>query len=307
MIDVRLRSTIPDTELDAKKGKIVTPGDYNLVLTGPARLRKPDGSLLAVYLPGVLAEPMADAYPVLHTIRMLTDNRGLASGTPRQQRGDQKRTRTRKIASATIGAVDPGPSTTRAAGRLPVCRLTSWTGQHADEWAELRPLFQAIGGHFREQVPDRWRVQQQWADRTPEDWVIPGTPFTTITVNNTYSTGVHTDAGDLEAGFSTLAVARRGDYQGGHLVLARYRVAVDMRDGDLLLFDAHEWHGNQAITCAHAEGQLAKACPEGCERISLVSYFRTKVAGCGTAEEEAQRAGQLADQRAGVGSLVTPS
>jgi hypothetical protein len=296
MIDLRLRTRISDEELDAKVGKIVTPGDYNLVLTGPARVRRPDGAVMAVYLPGVLAGHMAEHYDVLQSIRIMTDNRGKASGTPRVKRGDQKRTRTRRIHSATVGAVDPGPSTTRASGRLPVCRLTSWTGKNMPEWQALQPLFQAIAGHMAEQVPDRYQVQQAWADRTHADWVIPDTPFTTVTVNNTYSTGVHQDAGDLEAGFSTLAVCRRGDYTGGQLVLPRYRIAVDMQDGDLLLFDAHEWHGNVAMRCPHDDGeQLARRCPEGCERISLVSYFRTKVQQCGTAEAEAAKAQAVAE------------
>lgn len=298
MIDVRVRTRIPDDELEAKKGKLVTAGDYNLLVTGPTKLRRPEGDVMAVYLPGVLLDELTEAYPILHSIRLMTDNRGQASGTPRLQRGDQKRTRTRRIASGTIGAVDPGPSTTRAAGRLPVCRLTAWTGQHLPEWLQLAPLFQAIAGQFRAQVPDRYAVQQAAADATPPEWVIPDTPFTTVTVNNTYSTGVHQDAGDLEAGFSTLAVARRGAYTGGQLVLPRYRVAFEMRDGDLLLFDAHEWHGNAAMRCPHVDGDLAKLCPEGCERISLVAYFRTKVASCGTADEEADKARAVADHRA---------
>jgi hypothetical protein len=43
--------------------------------------------------------------------------------------------------------------------------------------------------------------------------------------------------------------------------------------------------------------QLAKPCPEGCERISLVTYFRTKVAQCDTAAAEHAKATQLADLR----------
>lgn len=277
-----------------------------MLLTGPARVRKPDGSLLAVYLPGVLADAMADAWPVLHTIRLMTDNRGMASGTPRMVRGDQKRTRTRRIASAIIGAVDPGPSTGRAVGRLPVCRLTAWTGSHLPEWRSLRPLLQLVAHHYAEQVPDRYRVQADWAARTHPDWVVPGTPFTTVTVNNTYSTGVHQDAGDLEAGFSTLAVGRRGGYTGGTLVLPRYRLGVDLHDGDLLLFDAHEWHGNTAMRCPHQPGDLARLCPDGCERISLVSYYRTKVLGCASADDENTRAVAHAERIAAGGPAAAP-
>lgn len=296
MPELRMRTSIHPDELAAKEGRVVTDGDFNVVLTGPARVLKPDGTLLAVYLPGVLAADMAPSWSVLSSIRLMTDNRGKASGTPRVQRGEQKRTRTRRIASATIGSVDPGPSTGRATGRLPVCRMTAWTAKNAEGWMQLGPLLRTIAGYFQAEVPDRYAVQAAAAAGLADGWTVPGTPFTTVTVNNTYSTGVHTDSGDLETGFSTLAVARRGTYTGGHLVLARYRVAVDMRDGDLLLFDAHEPHGNTAMHCPHQAKPLAKWCTEGCERVSLVSYFRTAMSRCDTPAAEQAKAVAAADR-----------
>jgi hypothetical protein len=289
-IDLRLRTWIPDDELQAKVGKIVTEGDYNMLCTGPVRLYGPRGPLLGVYLPGVLREAMADAWDVLSSIRLPTDNRGAASGTPRIQRGDQRRTRTRRVLSTVIGAVDPGPSVGRTTGRLPACRLTAWTGKHLPEWQGLGPLFARIAAYYRLYAPERYEAQAAVAGATHPDWLIEGTPFTTVTVNNTYATGVHQDAGDLPQGFSTLSVARRGSFTGGHLVWPRYRVAFDMRDGDLLVFDAHEWHGNTALTCDHHPEPLARPCPEGCERVSLVTYYRTKVAGCDSADAEYAKA-----------------
>jgi hypothetical protein len=176
--------------------------------------------------------------------------------------------------------VDPG-------GIYPFCRLTSWTGQHLPEWQSLNPLLVAISEQFRGHVHDRWAAQKAVADATRPEWVVPGTPFTTVTVNNTYSTGLHRDMGDLAEGFSTLAVCRRGEYQGGVLVFARYRVGVDMRHGDLLLLDPHEWHGNTDI----------EAMSDDAERISLVAYFRTKVQACGPAEVEEAKAYEYAARR----------
>lgn len=305
MIDLRLRSRVHPDELAAKVGKVLGPADHNVLLTGPARVHAPDGALLAVYLPGSLAEQMDAALPTLQGIRVMTDNRGKASGTERIQRGDQARRRTRKIWSATLGSVDPGPSVSRVGGRLPVCRMTSWTAQHVAEWQALQPLWARVADLYAEHVPDRYRAQQAYADATPPEWVIPGTPFTTVTVNNTYATGVHQDAGDLKAGFSTLAVARRGEYTGGLLVLAEYRVAVDMRHGDLLLFNPHAWHGNTAMHCPHLGPDVAlngahphERCTHGCERISVVAYFREKVQGCATADEAAELATTHMDQAA---------
>lgn len=300
LVELRVRTVVPDAEVQAKVGKIVTDRDYNVLLTGPCRLLRPDGRTLAVYLPGYLADEMDRQLARLSAIRLITDNRGAASGSVRERRGEQKRTRTRRIISGTLGAVDPGPSTGRTTGRLPVCRLTAWTGKQLPEWEALRPLLQRVDAAFAEHVPDRYAAQQKAARATHPDWLVPGTVFTTVTLNNSYSTGVHQDAGDLESGFSTLAVARRGAYTGGHLVLAGYRVAVDMRHGDLLLFDAHAWHGNTALRCPHLadpDAQLVRPCPEGCERISLVAYFRTKVQACGSAEAEAAKASALASRQ----------
>lgn len=293
LVELRLRTVVPDAEVAAKVGKVVTEGDYNLLLTGPSRVLRPDGQVLAVYLPGHLRQEMDAQLERLSSIRLITDNRGKASGSVRERRGTQQRTRTRRIISGTLGAVDPGPSTGRATGRLPVCRLTAWTGRHLPDWQALHPLLQQTDRALHDYVNDRWQAQARAARATEADWLVPDTTFTTVTLNNTYSTGQHKDSGDLEAGFSTLAVARRGAIGGGLLVLAAYRLAVDMRHGDLLLFDAHTWHGNTAVHCPHQEPdaeQLARPCAQGCERISLVAYYRTKVGLCGTGEAEAAKA-----------------
>lgn len=243
MIEARLRTKISEEELQEKVGKILTADDVNVVLRGkPVALYKPDGKLLLKYLPGHFApERMAEFYDVLHSLKKFeTDNRGLASGTIRTPKGQGTRTRSMPVASMVAGAMDAAPPKN-------YCRLTAWSGKDWEQYASLFPLFQDIGAEFARQVPDRYEVQMDYVKQTADDWVITGTPFTTITVNNTYPTGVHTDKGDLAAGFSTLAVLRRGEYAGGWLCFPEFRVGVDMQDGDLLLMDAHEWHGNTAL------------------------------------------------------------
>lgn len=276
MIELRLRSQISDEELDQKKGKIVTDADYNAVLTRDARVRKPDGRLLCVYRPGALSEELSEeSYPTLHELRKNeTRNRGAASGMQRTwKHAGGKRTSTPKaVASAVVGALDAKHSE-------PFCRLTVWTGRETEQYRTLWPLLEEVSRHFEENVPDRYAVQAKRAAQTHADWVIPGTPFTTLTVNNTYPTGVHTDKGDLDEGFSCLAVIRRGDYSGGRLVFPRYRLAVDLRDRDLLLMDAHEWHGNTNIE-KHSEDA---------ERISIVAYYRTNIAECDSFSAEERK------------------
>jgi hypothetical protein len=336
--EIRIKTRIHRDELEPKIGKILTPEDLNLMPRGPVRVYKPDGKLLLHYIPGAFShERMAEFYDTLHSLKsMETTNRGLASGTERYGKyADGGFTYSKPVASAIIGSFDAKPPKA-------YCRLTAWSGKETEQFSSLFPLFTDIGRFFQKCVPDRYAAQMEFVGRTADDWVIPGTPFTTITVNNTYPTGVHTDKGDLDAGFSTLVVLRRGQYSGGWLTFPEYRIGVDMQDGDLLLMDAHEWHGNVAMnledpTCDMCDepaeweasvGREGKATPlrrfycgvhadeapvlrgvtsydiervVPAERISVVSYYRTRMADCGSAEEEEKKAVAWGERRIEVG------
>lgn len=294
VIELRLRTRAHPDTVTAQVGKHLTDDDYDVLLSGPARVLKPDGRPLVVYLPGQLRPVVSDeVYGILHDLKGLKSmNRGKASASQRVRPPGQKRAYSRPVPSAIVGSIDPG-------GIQKYCRLTAWTGDHVPEFRRLTPLLQGMGDAFREYVPDRYQVQREYVRRTAPEWIVPGTPFSTITVNNTYSTGVHQDAGDLAAGFSCLGVIRRGHYTGGRLCFPEWRVAVDMQDGDMVLMDAHDWHGNTRLRCFHGLPELEGAeCPEcKAERISVVAYFRERMAECGTAEQEHARALALADRR----------
>ena len=111
MLEARIRNRLDPAQLENLDGKLPAPNCYDLLLTGPTRLLKPDGRPLAVYLPGVMTAEVdaAGVYEVLHSLWKEigpTTNRGKASGTPRFQ-SHQNRSYSRKVPSAIIGAVDP--------------------------------------------------------------------------------------------------------------------------------------------------------------------------------------------------------
>jgi hypothetical protein len=293
MIEARLRTKITQQELDQKVGKVLTPNDVNLMLAGPSRILLPSGQPLCIYLPGALRKQMDEVWSVLQTIKMPTDNRGLASGTQRVNAGGN-RSRTMPVLSGIMGSMDAGP------GRG-YCRLTTYTRENVEKWAAMVPFLRHIADKFHTYVPERFSNQHRIALQTSPEWVVPGTPFTTITVNNSYSTGVHKDKGDLDEGFSCLVVGRAGSYTGGWLCFPEYRVGVDMQHGDLLLMDAHQWHGNTQMTCSCGNILSQRPCKLcGGERVSVVCYYRTKMVRCGTREQENQKRVVASEARAGV-------
>ena len=155
--------------------------------------------------------------------------------------------------------------------RIPYGRATSYTEKNPELFAKAYPFLQTLNRGFKELLPWRWGNQKAEADKLDPRFLVPETVFTTITVNKTFRTAAHYDAGDLQTGLSNLLVLGSGDYTGGYLIFPEYRIAVDVRPGDLLLVNNHEvMHGNTPIILNNPDDPT-------CERISVVCYFREKM------------------------------
>jgi len=162
--------------------------------------------------------------------------------------------------------------------RIPYGRSTSYTAREPEKFAMAYPFLQSLAKGFKELLPWRYNNQMEAAKKVDPRFLVPETPFTTITVNKTFRTAAHYDAGDLDSGLSNLLVlSNNGNYSGGYLIAPEYRVAVNVRPGDLLLINNHEvMHGNTPITLHDEEA----------ERVSLVCYFREKMLELGSKEYE---------------------
>jgi hypothetical protein len=162
--------------------------------------------------------------------------------------------------------------------RIPYGRSTSYTQHNYDKFKMGFPFLQTLNDGFKDLLPWRWGNQKAAADKIDQKFLVPGTVFTTITVNKTFRTACHRDAGDFSDGLSNLLVlSNNGNYSGGYLVFPEYRVAVNVRPGDLLLVNNHEIiHGNTPIVMHD----------DVAERISLVCYLRENMLQLGEYDYE---------------------
>jgi len=165
--------------------------------------------------------------------------------------------------------------------RIPYGRATAYTQHSYDKFQMGFPFLQTLDRGFAELLPVRHAAQREAANKIDSAFLVPGTVFTTITVNKTFRTAAHRDAGDFSNGLSNLLVlSNNGNYTGGYLILPEVRVAVNVRPGDLLLVNNHEYiHGNTPI---ELQDDVA-------ERISLVCYLREKMLELGSKEYEDHR------------------
>ena len=173
--------------------------------------------------------------------------------------------------------------------RIPYGRATAYTQHSYDKFKLSFPFLQTLDRGCAELLPQRHGAQRAAADKIDPAFLIPQTVFTTITVNKTFRTAAHRDAGDFSNGLSNLLVlSNNSNYSGGYLILPEVRIAVNVRPGDLLLVNNHEYiHGNTPIVL---QDEIA-------ERVSLVCYLREKVLELGSKEYEDHRFNYVESRR----------
>jgi hypothetical protein len=173
--------------------------------------------------------------------------------------------------------------------RIPYGRATAYTQHSYDKFKLAFPFLQTLDRGFAELLPTRHAAQREAADKIDPAFLVPETVFTTITVNKTFRTAAHRDAGDFTNGLSNLLVlSNNGNFTGGYLILPEVRIAVNVRPGDLLLVNNHEYiHGNTPI---EMQDEVA-------ERVSLVCYLREKMLELGSKEYEDHRYNYVESRR----------
>ena len=164
-------------------------------------------------------------------------------------------------------------------GQVYPCRLTHYSGALPQELALLEQLAGTVAESFKQSwVRDRWEAQFTKAGKTPPIWLLRTnegiTPFTSITCNRSWRTAAHVDNGDLEEGFGVMCCL--GDFEGCDLVFPRYRTAVRYREGDIILADVHQVHGNTPLL--NPDGTVPTSRQP--ERLVCVFYYRKHMDEC---------------------------
>lgn len=164
------------------------------------------------------------------------------------------------------------------------CRTTKFTRDQVAKWKDSLPLIKYGDKLFKKLVPNKHKIQLIRAKKTSK-FQIENTAFSTVTINYNYQTGCHKDKGDFEEGFGNLIVLEKNkcvendkngktnSYIGGLLGFPQYKVAVDVRQGDFLAMDVHEWHTNTKIKPS-IKGTINFG------RLSLVCYLRKNMKKC---------------------------
>ena len=258
---------IPDGKMETLKNTLVKRNKIKLIIDSDADVYTKEGKLLLKFRKNKLPEKdVKDFYDnVINFALKPTNNRGSASGSAKKNVYDNP-----KIMTNIIGYFDKfSPSQkfilkNKNKNLLDV-RATRFVMDNPEKYKKLFPLVKDIDKLYEKYIPGNYEKQKKKADQTY--FKIPNTSFTTITTNINFQTSIHKDSGDDIDGFGNLAVIEKGKYTGGETCLPQYGIGINVRTGDILFMDVHEWHGNLPI---HLEEKNA-------QRLSIVCYLRKNV------------------------------
>lgn len=165
--------------------------------------------------------------------------------------------------------------------RIPFGRTTSYTRDNFDKFKLAYPYLQSLARGFEELLPWRYGNQKRAADSIDPKFVVPGTPFTTITVNRNFRTAAHYDPANMDDGFANICVVSSNDnYSGAYLVFPEIGYAVNIRPGDLLFVNNMAGlHGNTELVLHD----------EKAERVSMIAFFHEGMLKLGTYDYENTR------------------
>lgn len=293
---------------EATKGEFYDSSHYDTIINDNAHGVYPDGRTLFRLIKNAIPEEKREEYKkvIKPVAKSKTKNRGQASGKvdlkyfppkavalcnrhgeeytdgkPRfsvyYKQADGKvinRCQSNQVRCGVAGYFD-------AIAGLP-CRKVGWSRDNLEKHEILASLSRDIESNHKKFEPDSYLFHKNNAELSPS-YLFTDSIYSTMTLNYDFRTACHKDSGDLEGGLSTLTIFEDipNNYTGLYLGLPEYKIAFDLRDGDTLIFNAHEFHANtegEPLSEKLPIDDLTKKNFMG--RMSVVCYLRNKLKNC---------------------------
>lgn len=264
-----------DKEIEKMKGN--SYDKYNKLIDKDTDVYRENGKLLLKFrkqcIPIELCKLAYDSYVELG--KQKTSNRGNAGGRTETKekrifnpkaKNIWEKTET-NVSSGIMGYMD-------SLNWRNKCRETAFTKKHFDKYNNGLVFIQYINNLYKTLEKGLYDKQLKQTSLTP-DLCIEKTCFSTVTVNYNFRTSIHKDSGDFKEGIGNLTVVENGNYSGGYTLFPQYDIAIDVREGDFLLMDVHEWHCNSPIILESTDSV----------RLSFVAYLRKNMYKCPLVEK----------------------
>jgi hypothetical protein len=142
-------------------------------------------------------------------------------------------------------------------------KITANTNEKSlDELEELTKLNDKL---YKQLLPEQYKKNKNLLEKVGyKEYLYNDTLFSTITCNTDFRTALHQDANNF-TGTAVMSVIDPSEnkFKGGELLFPKYKVKINMKDGDFIVFYNKEFHTNNKII--------------GGNRHSFVFYIRENI------------------------------
>lgn len=289
----------------ALKGDFYDESHYDQIINDECIGLKENGDILFVYVKNVIKRENREGYinAIKSNAKSKTKNRGTASGVADVKRfpkdavslckADGSETTNKRLVSvqykredgSVCGRCQSNAVRCGCAGYfdkvagLP-CRMVGWSTKNSQKHLKCIELCEEIGEAHLLKEPKSYEYQMS---KVHKDYIMGKSPYSTMTLNYDFRTACHMDKGDLQNSLSTLTILEEvpDNYEGCYLGLPEYKIAINVKDGDTLIFDAHEYHANTEMKVLSNILPIDDLTgnPFG-GRISIVAYLRNRMNEC---------------------------
>ena len=301
-----------DEEIADKEGEHFDESHYNTILDEDADVYTKEGKLLLKLRKGAIPKNITDLAleSYRNAAKKTHENRGAAAGELDRNKmnkyigefvnqgkfrtkfisntsGIQSKQATSNLSPSNIIGFYDRPDR-NLLGKGPPCRLTAYNRDYPDLWEKSVPFITHIDKLFKKLTPEAHAKQLKKCQAVP-DFAIGDTAYSTVTINYSWRTALHKDAGDFMDGFGNLIVIEDTDnpntYKGAYTGFPQYGVAANVRTGDFLAMDVHEWHSNTEFKKDKKDIKLDNSDRKvkndwHYNRLSIVCYLRDQMIRC---------------------------
>jgi hypothetical protein len=156
------------------------------------------------------------------------------------------------------------------------CRLSKLATEQPEIHKKIAEYAQKINDIYKDADAERFKRHQELTKKVNQDYVIPGTLFTSGIINKNNPLKYHYDSGNFTKVASAM-IAFKHDIQGGHLALPEYDVKFAIQDRSISLFDGQD--------LLHGVTPIIKKSPNAL-RFTMVFYSLVGMWSCLPLDEE---------------------
>lgn len=172
--------------------------------------------------------------------------------------------------------------------RQDYCSATSMAKNNAKEHFIITDFAKNLSNYYADNFKEVFEKHKNIVrEKIKNEWVIPGTPFTSGIVNKDNPLKYHFDSGNFKGVLSNM-VAFKKNMTGGRLVIPAYNIKLEIEDGSLSIFDG------QSIL--HGVSPFIKQSNHS-YRYTIVYYTLEQMWRCNTITEELIRIRQKKKER----------